>query len=89
MEIFVNNENNITAGDFNEILDRHLDIGIQNLTFNLESSNALYHFKNKYNLIDIWRNRNQGKMEYTRFQIVQNVLKQSRIDLILIYFSMS
>ena len=84
LEIFVNNENYIIAGDFNEILDPHLDIGIQNKTFNLESSNALNNFKNRYDLIDIWRYRNRGKREYTRSQTVQNVLKQSRIDLILI-----
>ena len=51
------------AGDFNEICDPSFDIGINNTTFSLKSSNALEAVLNNYNLIDIWRHRNPGKRE--------------------------
>ena len=51
----IDSKNTIVAGDFNEIFDPSLDIGINNTTFSLRSSNALKTVLNNYNLIDIWR----------------------------------
>ena len=81
---FIDSTNTIVAGDFNEIFDQSMDIGINNTTFNLRSSKALEAILNNYNLIDIWRHRNPGKREFSRTQVVQNILKQSRIDFFLI-----
>ena len=53
-------------------------------TFSLRSSNALEAILNNYNLIDIWRHRNPGKREFSRSQVVENILKQSRIEFFLI-----
>ena len=53
-------------------------------TFNIRSSNTLQSIDFHFNLIYIWRHRNPGKREFTRSMIVQNTLKQSRIDYFLI-----
>ena len=81
---YIDSDNTIIAGDFNEILDPALDLGINNTTYNVKNSNKLHSLISDYCLVDIWRNRNPGKKEFSRSQIVQNVLKQSRIDLFLI-----
>ena len=81
---FIDSKNTIMAGDFNEIFDPSLDIGINNTTFNLRSSNSLEAVLNNYYLVDIWRHRNPGKTEFSWFQFVENILKQSRIDFFLI-----
>jgi len=41
----------------------------------------MHNIMEKYNMMDVWRERNGMKREYSRRQIVDRVLKQSRIDL--------
>ena len=57
----IDTKNTIVAGDFNEIFDPSMDIGINNTTFSFRSSNALETVLNNYNLIDIWIHRHPGK----------------------------
>ena len=80
----IDTKNTIVAGDFNEIFDPSMDIGINNTTFSFRSSNALETVLNNYNLIDIWIHRNPGKREFSRSQVVEHILQQSGIDLFLI-----
>ncbi len=82
-------ENIILGGDFNEILNPCLDLGINNVTFSKKSSNALHSFINTYNLSDIWRHRNPIKKEFSRQQIVEDIVKQSRIDMFFISKSLT
>ena len=81
---FISGENNIVAGDFNEIIETELDKGINVKTFNVASNKCLCNIININNLCDVWRHKHPGKREFTRQQFVNGVLKQSRIDMLLI-----
>ena len=84
LDQYITHENVIVTGDFNEIIDRFEDRGSNMKTFNNRSNLKLKEFIEKHNLSDVWRHRNPGKIQYTRQQFVNNTLRQSRIDLILV-----
>ena len=72
----------IIVGDFNTKCSR-LDIG-QGVVFRWEKSReSLLDMMKDKNLVDVWRNENPERREFTRRQMRDGVLKQSRIDLVL------
>lgn len=75
-------DNTIIIGDFNVALTQE-DVGINNVFKGDCSRACLTKFMNNSNLIDIWRIFNPTKKEFSRRQVVQGVIKQSRIDLCL------
>ena len=81
---YLDGENIIVAGDFNSIIDAYLDKGFNMKSFCKQSSDTLQKLIDDNDLLDIWRYRNQFKREFTRQQIVQDNIKQSRIDYIFI-----
>ena len=85
LESIINiDDDNVILGDFNEILQRHMDRNDYIKTHNRKSSEMLRQMMTNRNLCDIWRYRNPDKREYTRQQKVENTLRQSRIDMCLI-----
>ena len=75
----------ILVGDFNIKCSR-LDVG-KGVEFRWERSrNMLSELMEEKGLIDVWREGNPEKREYTRRQMRDGVLKQSRIDLVLVQF---
>lgn len=75
-------ENSIIVGDFNVWCSR-LD-ACATSTFRSDSSRSvLLKIMNDNHMVDVWRNENPNKKEYSRRQVVLNGLKQSRIDLCL------
>lgn len=69
-------------GDFNTILGKD-DVG-ELMVFSADRGRAaLSNIMMKHNLVDAWRERNIGKREYSRTQIVKDTVKQSRIDFVL------
>lgn len=71
------------TGDFNTTLSKH-DISVNN-TYRAEiSRNILPSIMKNNNLIDIWRTLNPRKRQFSRRQLVEGKLKQSRIDLCLV-----
>ncbi len=75
---------NILAGDLNEILNPRLDCAVHMKNYSKLGSDTLQHFITSQNLVDIWRYRNPSKRVFTRTQIVEDELKQSRLDYFLI-----
>ncbi len=45
--------------------------------------NELHNIMEKNDMVDVWREKNGMKREYSRRQIVATIVKQSRIDLLL------
>ena len=80
LKCYIDSKNTILGGHFNEIFDSTTDHGVNTITFNIRSSNTLQSIDFHFNFIDIWRHRNPGNREFTRSLIVENTLKQSRID---------
>lgn len=81
-ELIEKHENIIVLGDFNTVIQR-IDID-DSLGFRRDRGrNELHNIMDKYNMVNVWRERNGMKREYSRRQIVDRVLKQSRIDLFL------
>ena len=76
------NNRTIIIGDFNTVLSKS-DISINNVYKNDISRTTLYDLMSNYNLSDVWRIQNQFKREFSRRQVVQGKLRQSRIDLCL------
>ena len=73
----------IIAGDFNVWCER-IDMG-HGLCFRSDvSREALQKLKRENEMIDVWRERNPIKRGYSRAQMVEGKLKQSRIDMILV-----
>lgn len=69
-------ENVILLGDFNVAFTK-LDIG-NNMVFKTDRGrNELKRLMENFNFIDIWRERNQTRKEYSRRQTVMEDLKQS------------
>lgn len=72
----------IILGDFNTRCSR-LDIG-KGVVFRWEKSREmLLKMMREQCLVDVWTYENPGKREFTRRQMRDGVLKQSRIDLVL------
>lgn len=68
--------------DFNTFLDKK-DIG-ENMVYRADRGRTeLKKVMEENDLIDVWRERNKEKREYSRVQIVKDNVKQSRIDLLL------
>lgn len=75
--------NCIVVGDFNVKLDR-LDMTRGAAFRNDASRGVLKKMMFEKKLIDIWRDDNPDKREFSRRQVVLGELKQTRIDLILV-----
>lgn len=76
-------ENIIVMGDFNTVFSR-LDIA-NDMVYKRDSGREeLLKLMDKYDLIDIWRERNEGIKDFSRRQLVKDKMKQSRIDFMLI-----
>jgi len=76
-------DNCICVGDFNVWFSR-MDAA-NNMSYKRDASrNDLILLMNGENMVDVWRLKNPDKREYSRRQVVLNVLKQSRIDLCLV-----
>ena len=73
----------IVAGDFNTTLSP-LDRASKTKHVNDKSVLALKDFMNNKELYDVWRNRNLYSRTFSRKQIVENFLTQSRIDYFLV-----
>ncbi|KAK6169432.1 hypothetical protein SNE40_020489 [Patella caerulea] len=74
------NYETIICGDFNEIMDPVLDQAVGMNTFCPRNVQKLKDFLEFTALIDLWRDRNSDRREFTRRQFVNGCLKQSRID---------
>jgi len=73
----------IIVGDFNIKCSR-LDVG-KGVKFRWEKSRGmLMEIIRDKGLIDVWRYENPEKREFTRRQLREGILKQSRIDLVLV-----
>lgn len=72
----------ILIGDFNTILER-IDVEDYMVYRSDVGRTELKKMMEKHKFLDIWRERNRVKREYSRRQIVNTVLKQSRLDLVL------
>ncbi len=95
-KIFFNNLNDyiekwekvILMGDFNTVLSR-MDIA-KDMVFKRDSGrDELLKLIDKNDLIDIWRERNEGIKDFSRQQLVKGKMKQSRIDFMLIKRNMT
>ncbi len=81
-ELIEKQENIIVLGDFNTVIQR-IDID-DSMEFRRDRGrNELHNIMEKNDMVDVWRERNGMKREYSRRQIVDKILKQSRIDLFL------
>ncbi len=73
----------IIVGDFNIKCSR-LDVG-KGVQFRWEKSRGmLIEIMREKGLMDVWRYENPEKREFTRKQLKEGILKQSRIDLVLV-----
>lgn len=72
--------NCIIVGDFN-LKSTRLDLARGKEFKNDTSRKVFLKMMEERQLIDIWRNENPNKREYSRRQIVMGELKQSLIDL--------
>lgn len=77
------NDETIIMGDFNTALSIY-DISINNTYRPDISRSALLNTMKNYNLVDIWRTTNPSERKFSRRQMVEGKLKQSRIDLCLV-----
>lgn len=75
-------ENVFLIGDFNTVLER-IDVDDKMIYKADSGRNELQRMMFQHNLIEVWRNRNKSKREYSRRQVVNSVLKQSRLDFLL------
>lgn len=75
--------NCILVGDFNVKMDR-LDMTRGAIFRSDVSRGVLRKMMVENNLIDIWREENPNKREFSRRQVVLGELKQTRIDLVLV-----
>lgn len=78
LKTWVNN-NSIITGDFNVPLTQ-FDISGNNLFKDDVSRQSLFEIIKQCNLVDLWRIMHPNKTQFSRHQLVQNTLKQSRID---------
>jgi len=76
------NERNIVGGDFN-IWQSEIEINRNLVWFRDSSRRVFLEFQEEKDLTDIWRKRHPYDHTFSRHQFVQNMLKQSRIDLFL------
>lgn len=69
-------------GDFNTVMQRiNID---DSMGFKSDRGrNKIHNIMKKYDMVEVWRERNGMKRDYSRTQIVDRILKQSRIDLFL------
>lgn len=72
----------LIMGDFNVTLTK-LDVGISMAFLADKGKEELNRLMDQYKLIDIWRDRYGREKDYSRRQVVQSQIKQSRIDLVL------
>lgn len=73
-------ENTVVVGDFNVVLTK-MDIGRQNV-FKQDGSRAvMFEWMDECGLVDAWRILNPSTRGLSRRQVVEGVLKQSRLDL--------
>lgn len=70
------------VGDFNTVMEKE-DIGDDMVYGADRGREQLKSIMARHNLVDVWREKNGGKREFSRVQVVQNKVKQSRIDLFL------
>ena len=75
--------NCIVTGDFNTKLSR-LDVGKDSEFRGEKSRKMLIDMMDEGNLVDVWRYYNIDKREYSRRQVREGELKQSRIDFVLV-----
>ncbi len=81
-ELIEKQENIIVLGDFNTVIQR-IDI-VDSMKFTRDRGrNELHNIMEKNDMVDVWREKNGMKREYSRRQIVDTIVKQSRIDLFL------
>ena len=73
----------LIAGDFNTTLSS-LDRSSRTIHSNDKAVKTLHSFMEDKNLFDIWRNRNVNSKMFSRKQMVQGFLTQSRIDYFLV-----
>ncbi len=67
-------------GDFNTVIQR-IDIN-DSMEFRRDRGrNELHNIMEKNDMVDVWREKNGMKESISRIQIVDRILKQSRIDL--------
>lgn len=76
------NDESLVIGDFNVVLSKK-DLSAQNVYKEDASRQIIYNIMSDNNLVDIWWIKNPHKRSYSRQQIVQGKLKQTRIDLCL------
>ncbi len=70
-------------GDFNTVFSR-MDI-TNDMVYKRDSGREeLLKLMDKHELIDIWREMNEGIKDFSRRQLVKDQMKQSRIDFMLI-----
>ncbi len=73
----------ILMGDFNTVFSR-MDI-TNDMVYKRDSGREeLLKLMDKHELIDIWREMNEGIKDFSRRQLVKDQMKQSRIDFMLI-----
>ena len=80
--------NIILAGDFNFIFDLQLDAKGGNPTLKKETIATFLKFKEKYNIVDIWRVRNKAAKKFTFRQSHFSGILQRRLDYIFVSNSM-
>ncbi|KAK6467593.1 Transposon TX1 149 kDa protein [Huso huso] len=72
-------DNRIVVGDFNVMLSR-IDLA-QGMVYKADTSRkSLVHLMDEFHYVDFWRCRHGAKRDFSRRQMVEGVLKQSRID---------
>lgn len=72
-------DNRIVVGDFNDMLSR-IDLA-QGMVYKADTSRkSLVHLMDEFHYVDFWRCRHGAKRDFSRRQMVGEVLKQSRID---------
>ena len=72
--------NTVIMGDFN-IVQSRMDMSINNVFKPDVSRRELCSFILENDMCDVWRASNPNGRVFSRCQVVQNVLKQTRIDL--------
>ncbi len=76
-------QNTIMVGDFNVWCSRLDACSVSSLKSD-STRTVLLNLMKEQNMIDVWRNENPNKREYSRRQVVLNSLRQSRIDLCIV-----
>ncbi|MGL4945368.1 MAG: endonuclease/exonuclease/phosphatase family protein [Fusobacteriaceae bacterium] len=72
----------IMMGDFNTVFSK-LDMA-EGMVFKTDKGRKeLKSLMEEYDIVDVWRERNENKKEYTRRQLVGDFMCKTRIDLIL------